>query len=188
MLGTLLSTFIAKLRLHPKSWPHNIIVYPGGSLQINRHSDIRHGVEIKVNPNSTLVIWNIAIGAYTQIASRDFSVIGDSCRIGRFSILSGNFTLGTNVVTGPFVSIISDHHDLSLNINTPFKGSIDLPNNNQMIHFSVVIADGVFLGLGSTLFNSCSIGSNSLVRAHSVVKGTFRKNQYITKKSSKPRS
>lgn len=187
MIRIILSSIIARVRLHPKFWFHNIIVFPGGSLRINMHSDIRHGVEIKVSHNSTLIIGNVKIGPYSQIASRDFATIGDGCRIGRFSILSGSFILGTNVVTGPFVSIISDHHNHTLNPNTSTKSPIISSNNNQMIQLSIVIADGVFLGLGSSLFGSCSLGSNCLVRAHSVVRGTFQENQYITGKGSKPR-
>ncbi len=152
-------------------------------MQIHKHSDIRQGVEIKVYPDSTLIMGNVTVGPYTQISSRNVSVIGDGCRIGRFSVISGNFRLGANVVTGPFVSIISDHHELTLNPNSSSIGS----TTNHMIRFSVIIADGVFLGLGSTLFGSCSIGANCLVRAHSVVKGSFPKNHYITGKTSKLR-
>jgi len=91
----------------------------------------------------------------------DFSGIGDYAHIG----CSGGVTIGSNVITGPYVTFHSQEHVVS---------DLDVPIREQGTREAeIVIADDVWIGARATFLAGARVGTGSIVAAGSVVRGAF---------------
>jgi len=108
--------------------------------------------------------------------------IGDQTSIGAFNIIHGygGLTIGRRVTTSARVSVYSFSHAP----NDPDNPAL-VTYANSMVNDApvacvvspIVIEDGVWLGLGASVFAG-RIGENTFVSAHSVVMGDLDRNSY----------
>jgi len=110
--------------------------------------------------------------------------IGDQTSIGLYNIIQGygGLTIGRRVTTSARVSIYSFSHLAS----DPEQPELVTYANSMVddapvacIASPITIADGVWLGLASSVFGG-NIGTNSFVAAHSVVLNDLEPNSYAT--------
>jgi len=78
-----------------------------------------------------------------------------------FIHVRGTVKIGSNVIMGPSVSIISENHNFS-DLNT-------FINKQGVTRRGVTIGDGVWIGTKSIILDGVNIGKNSIVAAGSVV-------------------
>ena len=110
--------------------------------------------------------------------------IGDKTSIGAFNIIHGygGLTIGSRVTTSARVSIYSFSHAPTDPDN---PGLITYANSMvddapvACIVSPIVLEDGVWLGLGTSVFAG-RIGENTFVAAHSVITGDLERNSYAT--------
>lgn len=110
--------------------------------------------------------------------------IGNQTSIGAFNILHGygGLNIGNRVTTSARVSIYSFSHAPNDRENpdvVTYANSMVNDAPVACIVSPIVIEDGVWLGLGASVFAG-RIGENSFVSAHSIVTGDLEPNSYAT--------
>ena len=103
---------------------------------------------------------NVESGARFHSGRKVF--IGDNSDIGEDARIMGSVVLGSNVMMGPSVLILSMNHEFS---------RTDIPMNQQGFRpdKTVHIGDDVWIGARAILLSGVSIGSGAIVGAGSVV-------------------
>lgn len=88
---------------------------------------------------------------------------GDNVRFGRFNQINcaGGVVLGSNIMMGPFVVILSADHRFQ---------RTDIPMRDQGLEYAVIeIGDDVWIGANATIVAGVTIGKGAIVAAGAVV-------------------
>lgn len=99
-------------------------------------------------------------------------VVGRNVGIGEFSYIGGEamVEIGDNTISGQYLSIHPENHIFDKD---------QLFTDSGTTKIGIKVGNNVWLGSKVTLLDGCSIGSNSIVAAGSVVKGIFPNNSII---------
>lgn len=94
-------------------------------------------------------------------------IIGDSCQLGDYNYITGQggVTIQDNVLFASHVNIISNEH-IYENIEMPIV-------SQKCIKKKILIKEGSWIGISSTILGGTIIGKNCVVGANSLVKGEF---------------
>jgi acetyltransferase-like isoleucine patch superfamily enzyme len=110
--------------------------------------------------------------------------IGDQTSIGTYNIIHGygGLSIGRKVTTSARVSIYSFSHapnDPENPYVVTYANSMVTDGPVACIVSPVILEDGVWLGLGTSVFGG-TIGENTFVAAHSLVKNDLASNSYAS--------
>lgn len=95
--------------------------------------------------------------------------IGSGCYVNRDSYVRANVTIGNNVNIGPFVSLMTDGHEIGS--STRRAGKNKFP--------PIVIGDGVWIGANVTVVGGVTIGAGAIIAAGAVVSGDVAPNTLV---------
>lgn len=85
--------------------------------------------------------------------------IGSGCYVNRDSYVRANVTIGNNVNIGPFVSLMTDAHEIGNSSRRAGKNMFP----------PIVIGDGVWIGASVTVVGGVTIGAGAIIAAGAVV-------------------
>ena len=146
---------------------------------ITRFQCLRFGIPYKeglfIHPLASLqkegrieIAERVAFQSNTFLASRGNACvkIGEGCFLNAGTRIDSvmSIEIGSNVMTGPYVYITDFNHCYS-NINVQIK------NQGLLSKGGVVIGDGAWIGVHSTIIGPATIGKGSVIGANSVVVG-----------------
>jgi acetyltransferase-like isoleucine patch superfamily enzyme len=160
---------------------------------LGRRCRIEKGCEIKVAAGATLAIEDrgrVRGGCRFDLTKQSILTLGERSEVRHFSIIecggvvsvgarsvigaynwlqgTGNIEIGSDVIIGPGVRIISTTHDTS---------NPDLPFSQQPLICSYVrIANNVWIGADVVILSGVSIGKNVIIGAGSLVSRDLAEN------------
>lgn len=141
---------------------------------INKHVHCDEHVKIG---NGTRVYYydgSMYVGRNTTICNNSKFIIGGSrleigtnCLLGEYGIYNtfADLIIEDNVITADRISFVTNIHQYT-NINVPIKQQTSTCEE-------IVIGSGTWIGMNATILAGAHIGKNSVVAAHSVVKGNY---------------
>lgn len=98
--------------------------------------------------------------------------IGDNFHIGRFSMIECDCIIGNNVIIASHVSIIGRYDHNYQQTGTPTRLASRIADKDYSwkgLNLKVIIADDVWIGLGSIILSGVAIGKGSIIAAGAVV-------------------
>jgi maltose O-acetyltransferase len=138
--------YIAIFRHTPDAWRPYAFFFPQLRARLVRSFAESCGDAIKVKSNAD-VSPNIKIGSRSEL--------GQNC------LLYGGVTLGSDVLMGPGVKIITRNHVFD---------SANMPINAQGEIFSpVIVEDGVWIGANAIILPGVRVGKGAIIAAGAVV-------------------
>lgn len=150
----------------------------GKNIKINNKNKITVLEQLYVYSNSFLSadkgkisIKSGKICEFTKLLACDGNIkIGRNVQVGDFCFFSGqgDITIGDNVLFASFVSLIANEH-----IYTDiYKPIMEQGSHSE----AIIIGNGCWIGIKSTILSGSVIGNNCVIGANSVVKGIFPDN------------
>lgn len=95
--------------------------------------------------------------------------IGSGCYVNRDSYIRVNVTIGNNVNIGPFVSLMTDDHEIGDSGRRAGKNKFP----------PIVVEDGVWIGANVTVVGGVTIGAGAVVAAGALVNGDVAPNTLV---------
>lgn len=138
------------------------------SIHVDKKAEIGNRVLLE-SGGGTITIGKSYIGDFVKIhAAGGRCQIGNNVTIGAFGFLNaaGNIIIEDNVLCADKVNIVTENHGYA-DVLTPIRNQ---PCTNE----EIVIGEGSWIGINSTILAGSKIGKNSVVGANSVVKGKFK--------------
>lgn len=131
------------------------------------HPHVTLGQNCRLAPDVNIMAssaeYKVAVGDHVKINRRAEICgpvsIGDRTFINSDSYIRQQTTIGSRVLIGPFVRLISDTHELGTSEQRAGKGAVA----------AITVEDGVWIGASVTVIGPVTIGAGSMVAAGSVV-------------------
>jgi acetyltransferase-like isoleucine patch superfamily enzyme len=156
--------FIFKNKLKNNKINLDIYVKHPKNIFLGKKCKILSNVTIIAGNKGIILGNNITLNRYVYLeATKGKIIIGDNTEINNFSRLDGrgNIVIGSNVLIGPKVEIITYQHKY-LNKNKLIKEQGDIVKD-------IVIEDDVWIGAGSIILAGVTIKKGAVIGAGSVV-------------------
>lgn len=95
--------------------------------------------------------------------------IGSGCYVNRDSYVRANVKIGNNVNIGPFVSLMTDDHEIGDSSRRAGKNKFP----------PIVVGDGVWIGANVTVVGGVTIGAGAIVAAGALVASNVAPNTLV---------
>jgi acetyltransferase-like isoleucine patch superfamily enzyme len=145
-------------RIPARPWSFRVF----GRLTLSPFARISSSAFIQVDDSASLVIGRgVHVGPYAQIIvpSGSHSVMGPGSSVMHFSILSGSFHIGSDVLISPRVTLLSGSHSYKSSLSTIRDQDVQYP----VPDCPVSIGDDCWICTGNVVLPGSSISSGTII-------------------------
>lgn len=138
-----------------------------GARDFTKHPHVTMGKECRLAPDVNFLAssqdFKVDLGDHVKINRR--SEICGPVKVGDYTFINSDAyirqqtVIGSRVLIGPFVRLISDTHEMGTSKQRAGKGAVA----------AIIIEDGVWIGASVTVIGPVTIGTGSMVAAGSLV-------------------